>query len=522
MPFLDRKGLPADIFCKDFQTDNAYQWNEPSLRLFVSYAINSKKSLETLIQYNYFTIRPFQNLLQSEAFYMTGFTTTQKEIYRAFMSIIFIISLSSEAFKEIVSQIKEPDAEDSILNLEEELNRVSVLYVIPCNLFYYSDSQSIFHFIALSALRVLFQNIDICICLSLKFNLQERMTDMENFATNNFKKSREIIIDECSLLRNELNNLSCCPGIYSSSLTHSESLQSEQKFKTAVQKRKQLNDLNKFLFDTKKGLHDLGWLKNLRKTFLSTLKDEVKCSTVLDIVEQVSKCGGYLAGKSIQWSLLEKKYLSKLSKFDEMAVSLVLRYGEKNNLLNENKDNKENYVQFLSRCETYFTPPPENSVQFDWFSATVFLICSGNIDRSLQILSLLSAFPSTVYSWLQLAGKRGQSWSMFGQLIEWLLSAELPKIYFLFQTKGVSWWLVYQSWMRQCFLNQLQWNEILQWILLIVLYPVDYQIYYSISVLKCSQESLLLSDQNDNFFDALMVSSVKKLLSQTLIVTIYF
>jgi hypothetical protein len=54
------------------------------------------------------------------------------------------------------------------------------------------------------------------------------------------------------------------------------------------------------------------------------------------------------------------------------------RYGVDLHLLQENPQNEENLTQLLCllkhrKCETF--------QGFDWFTATVFLLCGGNMER---------------------------------------------------------------------------------------------------------------------------------------------
>ena len=69
----------------------------------------------------------------------------------------------------------------------------------------------------------------------------------------------------------------------------------------------------------------------------------------------------------------------------------------------------------------------------------------------------------------------------------------LPQLTTLLNIEKVPVGVILDSWLRQCFINVLDFKEIEQFILFSLLFGADYIVYYCVSVLRHLQE--LLSDQ---------------------------
>lgn len=64
------------------------------------------------------------------------------------------------------------------------------------------------------------------------------------------------------------------------------------------------------------------------------------------------------------------------------GIDLVLYYAEQNDLLDNTTENKERLQQFINDCYAFIQyERPKKFDGFDWFLATVFIICEGNLER---------------------------------------------------------------------------------------------------------------------------------------------
>lgn len=64
------------------------------------------------------------------------------------------------------------------------------------------------------------------------------------------------------------------------------------------------------------------------------------------------------------------------------GIELALRYAEQNRLLQNTVHNKENLKIFLQDARCFIKYKKSEAFEgFDWFLATVFIICGGNMDK---------------------------------------------------------------------------------------------------------------------------------------------
>ena len=82
--------------------------------------------------------------------------------------------------------------------------------------------------------------------------------------------------------------------------------------------------------------------------------------------------------------------------------------------------------------------------------------------------------------------------------IEEILEDELPHVHASFQRCGYPASQICQHWIRQCFLNYLDWGEIVLYLTASIVLDVDYQIYFCISVLKHLEKDILSCCHDNN------------------------
>lgn len=63
-------------------------------------------------------------------------------------------------------------------------------------------------------------------------------------------------------------------------------------------------------------------------------------------------------------------------------------------------------------------------------------------------------------------------------------------IYFILQYNGVSWTAITQTWLQQCFLNIINWKQLIRLFACCILYPADFLAYYCMIIFKQMSDSI--------------------------------
>lgn len=67
---------------------------------------------------------------------------------------------------------------------------------------------------------------------------------------------------------------------------------------------------------------------------------------------------------------------------DTHAINVVLNYAEQRQILKNTDDNQKNLKQFIHSAYIFIQYNKPNRFEgFDWFLATVFIICDGDLDK---------------------------------------------------------------------------------------------------------------------------------------------
>lgn len=74
---------------------------------------------------------------------------------------------------------------------------------------------------------------------------------------------------------------------------------------------------------------------------------------------------------------------------------------------------------------------------------------------------------------------------------------------------GVSWWLLCSGWMSDCFWGRLIWPEICRWICLIIMSPIDYQVFFFICLAAAQKQKWLEAFNRGQFHDAVFQVELK-------------
>uniref|UniRef100_A0A665V1G2 Protein broad-minded n=1 Tax=Echeneis naucrates TaxID=173247 RepID=A0A665V1G2_ECHNA len=144
----------------------------------------------------------------------------------------------------------------------------------------------------------------------------------------------------------------------------------------------------------------------------------------------------------------------------------------------------------------------------DWLASTVFLIMSGDADRSLHLLLNLSSLLASAFIWpaaihasvstvetLTQSGIPPVYWCT-AHYVEMLLKAEVPLVHSAFRMSGFTPSQMCLHWLTQCFWNYLDWTEICHYVSTCVLMGPDYQVYVCVAVFKHLQPHILQRTQS--------------------------
>ncbi|NXX17837.1 BROMI protein, partial [Podargus strigoides] len=201
-----------------------------------------------------------------------------------------------------------------------------------------------------------------------------------------------------------------------------------------------------------------------------------------------------------------------LSSVQQLGVEMTVRYGKYLNLLEEHAENGLCFV--LMNCEKFLKQQQRTVVSslcclqeryagYDWFASSVFLIMSGDREKTLMFLQRFSCLLVSAFLWvprlhisMHLPITTVESgihpvYFCSAHYIEMLLKAELPLVFSAFQRSGFTPSQICLQWITQCFWNYMDWSEICHYIAICIFLGPDYQIYMCISVFKHLQQDIL-------------------------------
>uniref|UniRef100_A0A8D2NDN7 Protein broad-minded n=1 Tax=Zonotrichia albicollis TaxID=44394 RepID=A0A8D2NDN7_ZONAL len=201
-----------------------------------------------------------------------------------------------------------------------------------------------------------------------------------------------------------------------------------------------------------------------------------------------------------------------LSSVQQLGVEMTVRYGKYLNLLKEDAENGLCFV--LKNCEEFLKQQQRTVVSslcclqehyagYDWFASSIFLIMSGDRERTLMFLQQFSCLLASAFLWLprlHLSMHLPVTTVEYGihpvyfcsaHHVEMLLKAELPLVCSAFHMSGFTPSQICLQWITQCFWNYMDWSEICHYIAICIFLGPDYQIYICISLFRHLQQDIL-------------------------------
>ncbi|XP_074920009.1 protein broad-minded [Chelonoidis abingdonii] len=290
---------------------------------------------------------------------------------------------------------------------------------------------------------------------------------------------------------------------------------------------RQDSDLNKLLAFLKNPDKQLVWLENCRKQFCKIMKakpDVISGTILAELIEKFvlhlsenpSEC--YFSTGEYEAANANVKNES-LSSVQQLGIKMTVRYGKYLHLLKDDAENDLCLVlmhcdKFLKQQQTSMKSSlrclQEGYAGYDWFASSVFLIMSGEREKTLTFLQQFSSLLLSAFLWLRrlhvsvhLPIDTAESgihpiYFCSAHYIEMLLKAELPLVFSAFHMSGFTPSQICQQWLAQCFWNYLDWSEICHYIATCIFLGPDYQIYMCISVFKHLQQDILQHTQTQD------------------------
>ncbi|XP_072189157.1 protein broad-minded isoform X2 [Excalfactoria chinensis] len=201
-----------------------------------------------------------------------------------------------------------------------------------------------------------------------------------------------------------------------------------------------------------------------------------------------------------------------LSSVQQLGIEMTVRYGKYLNLLKEHAENE--LCSVLMNCEQFLKQQQRTVVSslrclqgryagYDWFASSVFLIMSGDGEKTLTFLQRFSHLLVSAFLWIprlhmsmHLPITTVESgihpvYFCSAHYIEMLLKAELPLVFAAFHMSGFTPSQICLQWITQCFWNYMDWSEICHYIATCIFLGPDYQVYMCISVFRHLQQDIL-------------------------------
>ncbi|KAI8916341.1 broad-minded protein-domain-containing protein [Gorgonomyces haynaldii] len=149
----------------------------------------------------------------------------------------------------------------------------------------------------------------------------------------------------------------------------------------------------------------------------------------------------------------------------------------------------------------------KKSAGFDWFGAAILILNQGDTAQSLEMLSKYRSCPSSVFLWHLLGANRDADASEITAVIQhWienLLETCFPRLYSAFTLSGCSSSQLCERWIREAFLNVLDFPDILHYLIMVTLFGPSYQIYFCLALLSHAEPFILQSTRDNSFILAI-------------------
>ena len=244
------------------------------------------------------------------------------------------------------------------------------------------------------------------------------------------------------------------------------------------------NKFVEFLENHRYELHDLNWLNEAKKFFdqaLVTSSYFVRRVFLSDLLEQVCDCLGHRGETPISSPLKDESTDISIHQMDKLSASFL-------------NINDATFFQLLNQYR-------KNKNKFDWFIAIIYKMLSHDVDKCHTFLHRFKLCNNVANLYLWPSDDDLIIFNM-GHYIEMILANELPGTYRTLINHSVIPSILSASWIRQCFLNILEWKEVTIYIHLIILFGADYIIYLCVAIFYHLREDIdgIFSNYDDDSY----------------------
>lgn len=283
---------------------------------------------------------------------------------------------------------------------------------------------------------------------------------------------------------------------------------------------RQDKDLDKLISILQNPSGQTEWAEICRRQFCKIMKtrpDIISGAILAELIEKFvlhlseSRLNCYFSIGRYEATDVDMKKES-LSSVQQLGIEMTVRYGKYLNLLKEHAENELCFV--LMNCEQFLKQQQRTVVSslrclqgryagYDWFASSVFLIMSGDGEKTLTFLQQFSHLLVSAFLWIprlhmsmHLPITTVESgihpvYFCTAHYIEMLLKAELPLVFSAFHMSGFTPSQICLQWITQCFWNYMDWSEICHYIATCIFLGPDYQVYMCISVFRHLQQDIL-------------------------------
>ncbi|KAK3922002.1 Protein broad-minded [Frankliniella fusca] len=447
-----------------------------------------------------------------------------KEEKNNFLTCLMSVCSSPSVVSDLLDDVTEDDDLSATTStLIEELEPLSLKELLIRGLQPSRDTSSRhIHEVAIAILHPLLHNTEIAIVLEQKLRLTEciqKILSEGKIKESGYDSSKEPsprkaqnIIDEnirsCNHLvtiANQLRDFSSC-----SLLTFSHSPRSPRTHAYTSRPRVQ-TEFQRFLQDTRHGLHDNTWMSHARRAYRASSRSELKVPVLLDLLDQVLQ--SQPCEPQCNWPIgaVPTMLLSHSPQLSQ-SIDLIIRYGCQMKVLGTNMINQhtEQLSQLLYEAKL-FLGTESTGDSFDWFVSSIFLMCTGNTDKSRCILHRVAMLPAGSFVWPLLSQSAVQPTASTSQHLQSLLTEYVPRAYNFLLEMGIPWWLIVRRLIHQAFIPAMPLSQLPHILALSALHSWEYSNYMYTAILahiqpallsaspQCSALSLLADIRLDNF-----------------------
>ncbi|XP_074617585.1 protein broad-minded-like isoform X1 [Acropora palmata] len=407
------------------------------------------------------------------------------------------------------------------------------------------------HHFGLRVLSVLCSCLDTFLFLECRYRFQELM--LQSQLDNKLENGEDFIIDMCSVERNHIlvktyliggPSERIIPGktltedvdnpypwpLFSAYPPPKDYLPVEQICKMTTFGEDVGDPLLEFLENSQPLSADSStWLQECRRTFCESLisgKSKPRGKVLPLLLENVCTALTNITEEAIfpliDFSASESSLKNvELSEIENLGTKVTVRYGVQLKLLQSSTEGIED-LTYLLKYSKFFLRGQQRStdvtlrtlsgeyVGHDWFVSTIFLMMYGDPDQAWEFLFKCSSLVSSGYLWvrrLHTSVHLPVSLTVSGipplyscscHNVELVLEAEVPLVFSAFRMSGYTPSQICQHWLRQCFWNYLDWEEICLYISTCLTMGIDYQVYFCIAIFRHLQQDILRKTQQQH------------------------